>query len=218
MGFVRKIVVVEDDTLFRELLHTQLSAWGFEVRNADSASQALAVCRSFDPDGVILDVDLGDGPNGFQLAEALGRRMPHLAVVFLTRFPDTRESISRMSPTLRHAAFVNKSAVAHSDDVLRAINAALNDAGAEVKQNMVSSNPLSDLTRTQLEVLRLMHDGLTNAQIAEARSTSLSAVNNLVGRIFKSLKVDQLGSNPRSIAVRMYSESLGYGGRTTGSI
>lgn len=214
MSFVRRVVIVDDDNLLRSLLRTQLEHWGFEAYEADSSPTAVSLCKQVDPDAVILDVDLGAGPNGYQLAEALGRHMPHLAIVFLTRFPDARLSISRMSPSLRGAAFVNKNAVLSSDDLLRALNAALADSGSTVSTDTKSGPSLiSTLTRTQLDVLRLMHDGFTNAQIAEIRGTSISAVDNIVSRIFKALEIDVPGSNQRARAVRLYAENLGYTSR-----
>lgn len=213
MTIIRKLIVVEDDALLRGLLGNQLRAWGFAVTEAGSSTDAVDACESVDPDGVVLDVDLGTGPNGFQLAEALGRQFPHLAVVFLTRFPDARASISRMSPALRGASYVNKSAIENSDELLTAINAALNDSGRKVRKPAINSKPLSKLTRTQLDVLRMMHEGKTNAQIAHERNTTLSAAENLITRTFKSLEIDRSSANPRAIAVRMYAETYGYTSR-----
>lgn len=205
----RKLVVVDDDALLRGLLATQLSAWGFEVREASSAGDAVKVCNSFDPDCVVLDVDLGPGLNGFQLAEALGRRMPHLAIIFLTRFPDARAFISRLSPDLRGAAYVNKTAIENSAELLDAVNAALNDRGISVRHDERGNRPLANLTSSQLAVLRMMHEGMTNAQIARERGASLSATENLIGRAFRALGIESNQANPRAIAVRLYAENYG---------
>lgn len=213
MSFERKILIVEDDALLRELLATQLTEWGFSVAVASTPVEATQLCKKIDPDAVLLDVDLGSGPNGFQLAEALGRQMPHLAVVFLTRFPDARASISRMSPTLRNAAYVSKNAIEHADELLYAINATLNDAGKKVKRVITSDHPIATLTKRQLEVLRLLHEGKTNSQIAQERNRSVSSVENMIGRIFKALGIDGNASNSRATAVRMYAETYGYTSR-----
>lgn len=210
---IRNIVLVEDDSLLRSLLASQLRLWGFGVHTAGSAAEATKLCLDVDPDGVVLDVDLGTGANGFQLAEALGRQLPHLAIVFLTRFPDARSSISRMSPALRGASYVNKNAIDESDELLEAINAALNDAGRTVKGPALSTQPLAGLTRRQLDVLRMMHDGKTNAQITRERGTTLSATENLITRIFRELEIDRNVANPRAIAVRKYAEAYGYTSR-----
>lgn len=210
---IRTLVIVEDDSMLRGLLATQLRSWGFGVHTASTAADASALCLDVDPDGVVLDVDLGTGPNGFQLAEALGRQLPHLAIVFLTRFPDARSSIARMSPALRGASYVNKSAIEDSGELLDAINAALNDSGRKIQKTSLTPRPLSGLTRIQLDVLRMMHDGKTNVQIAQARGTTLSATENLVSRIFRALEIDRSTANPRAVAVRKYAEAYGYTSR-----
>lgn len=210
---IRNLVIVEDDSLLRGLLASQLRSWGFGVHVAASAIEATQMCRDVDPDGVILDVDLGSGPNGFQLAEALGRQLPHLGIVFLTRFPDARASITRMSPALRGASYVNKSAIENSDELLDAINAALNDVGRKYKKTTPATQPLGGLTRMQLEVLRMMHEGKTNVQIAQVRGTTLSATENLITRIFRALEIDRSVANPRAVAVRKYAEAYGYTAR-----
>ncbi len=210
----RRVVIVDDDALLRGLLATQLQNWGFVVAQATSPRTAIDQCIKLDPDGVILDVDLGDGLNGFQLAEALVRRFPHLEVVFLTRFPDARSSLERLSPALRNAAYVNKNAVENSDELLVALNAALKGHGVSVRHDERPDRPLSGLTRAQFAVLQLMYEGLTNGQIAEARGISVSAVEKNVSRIFQSLGLTGNASNARSTAVRLFAENYGHSPRS----
>lgn len=205
----RRIVLVEDDALLRDLLRSQIASWGFEVKAASSAKEAVAVCEDFDPDCLVLDVDLGPGLNGFQLAEAMVRRMNHVAVVFLTRFPDARAYISRLSDELRSVAYVNKGAVENAGELKAAIDAALTDRGVSIRHDRMRDRPMANLTRSQLDVLRLMHAGLTNQQIAAERGSSLSATENLIGRTFRALGIDSGQANPRATAVRIYAESYG---------
>jgi DNA-binding NarL/FixJ family response regulator len=207
----RRVVVVDDDDLLRGLLANQLTMWGFDVREASNSQQAVSICREFDPDGVMLDVDLGAGLNGFQLAEALIRRLPHLGIVFLTRYPDARSSIARLSPTLRDVAYVNKGAVETSTELLNALNVALTGQGDSVRHDERHDRPLSMLTASQLGVLSLVHQGLTNAQIAAERKTSISAVEKMMSRIFVLLNINPKERNARARAVGIYAES--YGGR-----
>ena len=209
----RKIVIVEDDALLRGLLLNQITSWGFTAKVAKDSIQAVSVCKEFDPDAVVLDVDLGPGLNGFQLAEALGRQMPHLAIVFLTRFPDARASISRMSPALRSASYVNKSAIDTTEDLLNALNLALNDTRTDVRIFHSDLRPLAQLTSKQLEVLKLMYEGKTNQQIALERGKTLSSVENMQSRIFKALQIDNQGTNLRANAIRIYAENYGYNAR-----
>lgn len=205
----RRVVIIDDDALLRGLLVSQLTSWGFDTREADSAQSGLKVCRDHDPDAVILDVDLGAGMDGFQFAEVLARRMPHLAVVFLTRYPDARASMSRLSTALEGAAYLNKSGVIDSSELLTALNAALADQGVTVRHDARSNRPLASLTTSQLDVLRMIYEGKTNPQIAQARNTSTTAVENLISRLFKALGIGQDEANRRVIAARVYGEHYG---------
>lgn len=64
------ILVVEDDPMTRVLLAEMLESAGFVALMAATASQAQRLFAARDPDAAILDVDLGHGLNGFDLAEA----------------------------------------------------------------------------------------------------------------------------------------------------
>ncbi len=67
----RKILVVEDESLLRNLIANLLESEGFLVQSAGSAVEAKRVAKLFDPDLALLDIELGDGPNGLDLAESL---------------------------------------------------------------------------------------------------------------------------------------------------
>jgi DNA-binding NarL/FixJ family response regulator len=70
--------------------------------------------------------------------------------------------------------------------------------------------PLADLTSAQLEVLRLASSGLSNAAIAQRRSTSESAIEGLWTGIFRSLQLDRSeGINLRVAAIKKYVEANG---------
>ena len=60
----RRLLLVEDDHLTSALLEDLLVGRGFEVRVASSAVQAREALDEFDPDAALLDILLGDGPNG----------------------------------------------------------------------------------------------------------------------------------------------------------
>mgnify|MGYP000216881390 CR=1 FL=1 len=65
------VLVVEDDRLTLGLLAETLAQSGFVVGAAASAAAARRLWDQMDPDAVVLDIDLGPGVNGFDLADAL---------------------------------------------------------------------------------------------------------------------------------------------------
>ena len=66
--FKLRVLIVDDEPLVRSLLTEVVKSLGYDAKSADSASDARKICQSFDADVAIIDVDLGPGPNGFDLA------------------------------------------------------------------------------------------------------------------------------------------------------
>jgi DNA-binding response OmpR family regulator len=78
-----RILIVEDDASLRELLTAALSREGWEVAAAADANAGERAAESFHPDVAILDVRLGEGPDGLTLARRL-RQRSDLPFLFLT--------------------------------------------------------------------------------------------------------------------------------------
>jgi CheY-like chemotaxis protein len=89
-SFNRKVLVVEDDALLRSLIISKLEADGFVVQATDSAATARKIADDFDPDVALLDIELGNGPTGIDLALILRKSQPEIALVFLTHIPEPR--------------------------------------------------------------------------------------------------------------------------------
>ena len=52
---IRHVLVVDDSRLQRRILTALLKRWGFEVREAESGTEALEICRDWPPDLVMSD-------------------------------------------------------------------------------------------------------------------------------------------------------------------
>lgn len=81
---MRKILVVEDEDAIREVVALNLRLAGYEVTEAASAEQALAV---FSPsagfDVAVLDIML-PGMNGFSLCETIRRDSASIGIIMLS--------------------------------------------------------------------------------------------------------------------------------------
>ena len=82
--YMRKILVVEDEDAIREVVALNLRLAGYEVTEAASAEQALAV---FSPsagfDVAVLDIML-PGMNGFSLCETIRRDSASIGIIMLS--------------------------------------------------------------------------------------------------------------------------------------
>jgi CheY-like chemotaxis protein len=81
------VLVVEDDAAIRALVLRTLADAGYRVAEAASANEALAAAAALagGPNLLVTDVIL-PGPNGWELAEALGRRRPGVRVLFMSGY------------------------------------------------------------------------------------------------------------------------------------
>lgn len=211
-AFVRRLLVVEDQALMRDLLAGVLEERGFVVAAAANAAEATRVASRFDPDGAILDVDLGDGPDGIALAHGLLRRLPHLAVVFLTDAADPRVAAAGPLPDGSSVAYLGKARITDLERLIAAVEATLTDAtSARYRDDELPGRPLAALSRTQIEVLGLAAAGLANIAIAELRGTSERSVERVLASAYAALGVDPSPrTNQRVAAVARY---LAAGGR-----
>jgi len=78
-----RILVVEDDQSLRELLVAALEREGWDVHAVGDATTGESAVERFNPDVAILDIRLGDGPDGLTLARRI-RQRSDLPFLFLT--------------------------------------------------------------------------------------------------------------------------------------
>ncbi len=90
-----KILVVDDDPAIRNLIHRFLSKQNYQVESAEDGKTALALFEQFNPDLVILDVNLPDAI-GYNLCEEMQTRTK-VFVLMLTSRGDEADKIRGFS-------------------------------------------------------------------------------------------------------------------------
>lgn len=187
------------------LLADVLIANGFNVRIASDVLAARQEVKEFDPDGALIDISLGDGPSGLDLAHVLGKQRPDIALLILTKHADARAAGWEPGEIPESCGFLRKDRVRDTDYLLAQLESVLTDRAHQVRDDRDASNPLAVLTHRQLEVLRLMAMGYTNEFIAQYMGASLSSVERWVMQVFRALGLDSRGTlNPRVEAVRIF--------------
>jgi DNA-binding NarL/FixJ family response regulator len=211
MQLQRTIVVVENESLLRDLVARSLETAGFEVSTAANAADAKRAVKAADPDVCVVDIELGPGPNGFDFAEYLSREAKDIGVVFLTNLPDPRFADRDSKSITQNQAYLRKSQLVDSKELIEAVNAVLKEQNVDrFRHDQSQTRPLAQLSRRQISVLKLVAEGYSNAQIAEVRGTTVRAVEGMVSRIFQALGVDAQGvGNARVEATRMYLSAAG---------
>ena len=211
MPLRRTIVVVENESLLRDLIARSLETAGFDVSTAANAADAKRAVKASDPDVCVVDIELGPGPNGFDFAEYLGREAEDVGVVFLTNLPDPRFANRDLKSITQNQAYLRKSQLVDSKELIEAVNAVLKEKDVDkFRHDQNQDRPLAELSRRQISVLKLVAEGFSNNQIAEERGTTVRAVEGMVSRIFQALGVDAQGvGNARVEATRMYLSAAG---------
>lgn len=211
MPMSRTVVVVENESLLRDLIARSLETAGFHVTTAANASDAKRACKAVDPDACVVDIELGPGPDGFDFAEYLNRESPDVGVVFLTNLPDPRFADRDLKTVKQNQAYLRKSQLVDSKELIEAVDAVLKEVNvAGYRHDRQQERPLADLSRRQISVLKLLADGFSNAQIAEARGTTVRAVEGMISRIFQGLDINaQSEGNARVEAAKKYLSAVG---------
>jgi DNA-binding NarL/FixJ family response regulator len=207
----RLVLVVEDDDLLRELIATALEVRGYAVQTAGDITEAKRILRSVDPDGVVLDIDLGPGPTGFDFAQIVSKEAPGTGIVFLTQLPDPRFSPTDENGMPAGVAYIRKSALADLNVLYDALDVAMRgQVTKHHRHDLDDQRPFAKLTVKQIEVLKLMAQGNSNAQIATARGTSLKATEDAIRRACAAIGIDgSTEGNTRARAVAKYISVVG---------
>jgi len=209
--YQRSVLVVEDEPFIAGLVRDKLSKDGFLVHFASSALEARKITDSEDIDVVVLDIDLGSGPNGLDLGVAMSKLHPELALVFLTHVAEPKLFGFDVKAVPKNAAYLLKNRLSDPDVLNQAIEAALRDkVGPEFRDDLNPSHSLVNVSRTQFEVLRLIAKGYSNQQIAQERGTTIRAVENLVNRAVAAAGIDvESKTSARVLAVREFVKVAG---------
>ena len=192
------------------LIGDVLGAAGFAVDHATDVLTALRLVDRVDPDAAIIDISLGDGPSGLDLAHVLDQRHRGVALLILTRHPDPRTAGKDVDALPAGAGFLRKDRITDTGYLVQALEAVLSDRAEQVRDDRDPSKPLAALSRQQMEILRLMALGYTNQAIASQKGVTLKSVERWIGEIFKAMGVAKAGDvNPRVEVVRQFVAAAG---------
>jgi DNA-binding NarL/FixJ family response regulator len=204
------VLVLEDDDFTRATLSGSLTLGGFDVvAQCKTAAEAVAENRNRQPQVALLDLDLGRGPTGLDVARSLRRENPHIGIVFLTSYQDPRliATPGQMPPS--GSQYLVKKNVGSTEVIFDAIKLALESK--KVSRWVGSSdNDFGHLTQSQIGTLRHVAEGLSNAEIARKLSITERAVEQKIARIAKKLGIErEVDRNLRVSIARAYFRQLG---------
>lgn len=205
----RRLLIVEDEPLVASLLREVLENAGFTVRTATSALEATQVARAFNPDVAVLDINLGTGTNGVDLAFILHNQFKGISLVLLTKHPDLRTAGFSETDVPAGCGFIRKDMISDSRRIVEAIENVIDQHTSE-REDTDPARPLGNLTTAQIEVLRLVAQGFTDEEVARRRDTTVRSIERLLNGVYTELGIEIDGPiNPRVEAVRRFIAAAG---------
>ena len=202
---VIRVLLADDHKLFREGVASLLErAPDVElVGEAASGEEAVSLADELLVDVVLMDLKM-PGMGGIEATRAIVGRNPHVGVIVVTMFEDDESVFAALKAGAR--GYVLKDA--DRGMLLRAVRAVAQGEvllGAPIARRAleqfarptnVAPRPrahpalFDELTSRELEVLRLIAQGLKNREIAEKLVISEKTVGNHISNIFTKLQVN----------------------------
>jgi DNA-binding NarL/FixJ family response regulator len=190
---VVRVVLVDDHELFlgavREVLERpdeRASAVRFEVvGTAGDGRVTLPLVERVRPQMVVMDVEL-PGLDGLSCLDLLHERRPEVTVVMLSAHFErdyVRSSFARGA-----AAYILKTV--EPADLRSALRLTFERTAFLMAPGIVATADEYGLTRRQIEILRCVARGLSNAQIARELFVTEQTVKFHLGNIYRRLGVD----------------------------
>lgn len=206
--------MVDDDPFTRSNLASTLQVLGCFVVAADSVTSALRSIRNFAPDNApnvaLLDLDLGEGPTGLDLAQTLREEFPEIAIVILSTYVDPRLIGSNLPDMPKGGVYLVKSTVTSPQVLEDAIDLAFENMNSGKKKIAKQEFELGDLSDKQVEMMRMVATGLSNAEIAKRLWMTEPAVEKAITRLSKKMNLSgSKEQNQRVMIAGIYHQLTG---------
>ena len=201
MNNIIKILIADDHSMIREGLKQliELEQDITVIEQAGDGKEALEKIEKCNPDVVLLDINMPIY-NGLEVLKIIKERGLQTKVLVLTIHNEI-EYLYKAVEIGVHGYVLKDS----ESDVLIAAIRAIYNGETYIQPNMASqlfkiinskekqmekiSSPFFELTSREIQVLKLITEGLLNKEIAHKLSISEKTVKNHVSNIFKKIKV-----------------------------
>ena len=212
-----RVLIAEDQLLLRDGLTRMLTAYGLEVvATVDDGSALAESLVSIRPEVAVVDVRLPPTftDEGLRATIAARREVPGLPVLILSQYVERLYARELLSDRAGAVGYLLKDRVGDVRQFIGAIRQVA--AGGTVMdpevvaQLLQHRDALDALTPRELDVLRLMAEGRSNAAIAERMVITEKAVSNHINALFAKLGLPpSTGDHRRVLAVLTYLDQRG---------
>ena len=179
-----KILVVDDDA---DLASSIARLLGRHGHSAEAVNDAELLAKSYEPGAatcILTDMMMG-ATNGFALAEAIRRRDPAVAFVFMTAWPTVGDAVYAVR---LHGGFDYLEKPLEEPRLLAAVQEGIGWSSRSRRAH----DQLSRLTKRELEVFRLLARGKSNKVVAAHLSVSPKTIEDHRASIMSKLDAENL--------------------------
>ncbi|MBM7562401.1 response regulator [Fusibacter tunisiensis] len=195
-----RIVIVDDHALIREGLKKLLELDPkFEIVGlADNGKKALEIVEKKNPDVVLLDINMPE-LNGIECLKKLKQQFSDVKVIMLTIHDDSEYLIETVNIGAEGYVLKDADVSQLSNAIQKVHNGEIyihpSLSGVLVKEYKRKEDTYNDLrnrrlTKRELEVLKLIAQGINNRDISGQLFISEKTVKNHISSIFKKLGVN----------------------------
>jgi DNA-binding NarL/FixJ family response regulator len=209
-----RVLVVVDDAFEMTTLVAALRLHGIDViGEAKSESVGINLLRQLQPDVVLLDMNTA-GISAVKIAINMRKIKQNVGIVILNSCSDLRLMGETNEEVPTGTKILIKKSIVDFTVLCSAIRQSVTSAIEKHQVAWINGNTsfqekgvlslMAHLTNTQAEVLRLVADGMTNAQIGRTRYVSEKSVEQVISRVAQELHV-QPDSN-KNMRVQLVGE------------
>jgi DNA-binding NarL/FixJ family response regulator len=186
-----RIALIDDHRIVRRGLSAYFAAQPdiIVVGEASSGEEALQLAESWQADVIVIDVLMPGGIDGIETTRRLKRLLPRTQIIILSGYADD----ARVIGALRTGAITYVEKDSQPEQLLEAVRGAVQGKAIfepTLMQRIIQAQTMKSsdvLTEREREVLRLLAEGLTNAEIAVRLSVSEETVKTHVAGILRKL-------------------------------
>lgn len=150
-----RLLLVDDDPTFCEVLRQALEKRGFEVYTANELEAGLALAEQLEPEYAVIDLRIGH-ESGLQLVKRLAELDVNTRIVMLTGFA----SIATAVEAIKLGAVHYLTKPADADEIAKALHKDEGDTSVEIKDKPLS---VKRLEWEHLQKVLVAHDGNISA-------------------------------------------------------
>jgi two-component system, NarL family, invasion response regulator UvrY len=202
-----RVLLGDDHPIVLKGYAAAIRGFGYEIVGMErTPTEVIRTYEATRPQLTILDIRFGGSHSGFEIAKRIFEIDPDARLAFLSQFD--QDYLISEAYRLGAKTFITKDS--DLDHIAVALESAANGetyllpdiAQRIAKRSLVASKQsINSLSKREIDIIRLMSDGKTNAEIADALGLSLKTISNYSQGIKDALGI-QRAAELTKLAIR----------------